>query len=549
MKLRISLGDGRLSILSEGFNKYEARGFLFFYAENNIKPEANIVKFAKINKGIVVQEEALVVRILNDPFRSVPLYITQMKQGDIIVFSNFEDCFGFSGFEPEYDRIGFWETILYGGGIGTRTILRNVKQMIAASKVIIDKKTNTYTISRYWDFDIFEDTTIGSIEEAGRGLYNRLTDIFSTLTTSAFYLLGMSGGVDSRITLAFLSRHVKKDRIRLYTYGYDERILEYSYAKMVAANLNVALPEFHILKADAYEKALRTINLESGGQIGIGHCHTYDYLAKNADRLKEQLHISTMYSDAILGWEAVYPKRNENIKDSSYFKVPPVPLTKDIWDEIENDVSELFKPYHPEYNFSSIDEFKYVTERNAKFHMYLAFLHRKYVNTLTPFADFDLLTYMISMPAQFRHQKRLSDYVLERYFPEISLDNIGNISSRCWWGPKFAGYFAFIEKGLINRLNTLLFRISGGRHQIFDKYMTETWRQVLYTHLNEALDEALRTLFECEIIDSKQRQYFYKPAISFSGVGIGERFQIIGLAELIKSTMLQPPKTEECESL
>ena len=42
--------------------------------------------------------------------------------------------------------------------------------------------------------------------------------------------MGMIGGMDSRITLTFLSKYVPKENLELFTYGFDERLLEYKYA-------------------------------------------------------------------------------------------------------------------------------------------------------------------------------------------------------------------------------------------------------------------------------------------------------------------------------
>jgi len=526
MRLVFKYSNGHISILNEGFHRLGVKDFLFFSTNENFKPNENIIDFAKQNKGIVFQEEESSIKIFNDPFRSIPLYITKLQSEEILIFSNPNDCLNFSGFNNlEYDHTGFWETVLYGSGIGTRTIFKNLKQMPAASVINISKETNTVTISRYWNFDIYENSSIDSIDKAGDGLYERLAAIFSKLRNDEQYLLGLSGGVDSRITIAMLSKFVDKNHIKTYTFGYDNRILEHYYAKKVSHILNIAMPYFHLLNASSYEKALRTINYESLGQVGIGHCHTYDYLEKNVWQLNGYKHISTMYSDAVLGWEAVYPKRKDRIEDSSYFKVLPVPLGKSIWEEIRADAEEILKAYQPQYGFSSIDEFKYVTERNVKFHMYLAFLHGKFIDTLTPFADFELLTYMISVPAIFRHNKCLIDYIFDRYFPQLSASKIGNISSRCWWGPQYTNYFNYIEKGIINRLNTVLFRITKGRYQVFDKYMTEVWRNVLYIQLNQKFNNALNTLQKYELINKEQKDFFSKPAISVNSAGIAERFQ------------------------
>ena len=528
------LSAGSISIFSKGLHRTDFKNFIFFGCNKNYDSESDIKNFAKRNKGIVIQDDASAVKVLNDPFRSIPLYIVKNKNEDIIVFSNFDDLFSFSEIDRSIDIVGFWESVFYGGVLGTRTLFKNIKQMIGASQINIDKATKTFTIERYWAFDIYEDKSIKSMDQAATGLYDRLNVIFSKLQRDSSYVMGLSGGVDSRLTLAFLSRHIIKNKLKLFTYGYNKRILEYVYAKKVSRTLNFNNPQFHVLDENSYIKALHTLVLESCGQVGMGHCHTYNYLSENADVLSSYEHISTMYSDAILGWEAVYPKKTSKLADSSYFNVLEIELSKEIKDKIHDDVAKVLSNYMPACGFSSIEEFKYVTERNVKFHMYLSYLHSKYVRTLTPFANYDLLSYMISVPIQFRYQKRLSDYVLQKYFPEVSLAKIGNISSRCWWGPKFAGYLPYLEKGMLNRINTFLFRVSNGQYQLFDKYITEDWRDILHNRLYQKLQDLLETLSKYAIIDKKQKVYFSKFSVHVGGLGLAERFQIIGLAELIK---------------
>ena len=107
--------------------------------------------------------------------------------------------------------------------------------------------------------------------------------------------MGMSGGMDSRITLTFLSKYVPKENLELFTYGFDERLLEYKYACEVAAALGLNKPKFHKLTKDSYKKAMDYLPQMSGGQIGINHCHIIDYLNNNNWMIQAQKNTPLCY--------------------------------------------------------------------------------------------------------------------------------------------------------------------------------------------------------------------------------------------------------------
>ena len=165
----------------------------------------NVKNFNIKQNGIQIIEDNNKIEIYNDPFRTVPLFITKDLKGKLIIFSNFEDYYKFENVDKSIDEAGFWEIILFGSGLWTRTLYTNVEQMPAASKIIVDKITNEYQIEKYWDFNIVENKSINSLEKAAKGLYNRLDAIFSKLDRNQKYVMGMSGGMDSRITLAIIN--------------------------------------------------------------------------------------------------------------------------------------------------------------------------------------------------------------------------------------------------------------------------------------------------------------------------------------------------------
>jgi hypothetical protein len=493
-----------------------------------------------INKnGIQLVDYIDKIEIYNDPFRTVPLFITKNEADELIIFSEFKDYYDFELVDRSVDEAGFWEIIIFGSGLWTRTLYKNVMQMPSATCITINKKSEQFSISRYWHYDIKEDESIQSIEQAADGMFEILDNIFSKLDKKQLYLLGMSGGLDSRITLAFLSKHVPKNNIKLFTFGFDRNILEYEYAKSVANSLGVSAPEFHQLSAKSYKEALNYLPSLSGGQISVNHCHILDYLGKN--NFSDFRHISTYFSDAVFGFDCTTPKKLEEIQFNYYAKVISnyKNIAPAIKEDIINDSLKIFAGYNVGANFSTLDEFKYLTERNQKFHMLLGSLQNKFVATDFIYADMELLRYSLSMPLKYRENKNVIDTLLDKYFKNISSSALNNISSRdsknsalrFQWGSKFSGMFNWNLFRFLNRVNSILRVLTKGRIQFLNKYQTEEHERLLYSDFEENLHLATAKFLSMGILNSRQKVEF--DFLPIKSAGVSERYAIISLAKIL----------------
>lgn len=489
--------------------------------------------------GIQVVDRDDCIEIYNDPFRTVPLFITKDASGRLIVFSDFGDFYDLDGVNRDVDQAGFWEIVLFGSGLWTRTLYKNVQQMPGATRIIIQKPTNEYKIERYWGFNVPVDESIDTIQSATDGLYDRLEAIFSKLDKNKKYIMGMSGGMDSRITLAFLSKHIPKENVSLFTYGFDEGILEYRYAKEISEALGFETPCFHWLTIDSYRNAAKYLPRMSGGQIGINHCHILDYL-KGKD-WKRFTQISTYYSDAIFGWDCISPKKISDLNDNYYVK--SIMKCEYLPEKIKNDVIEdsldIFSGYEASSNYSSLDEYKYVTERNQKFHMYLAAIQGKYIANELVYANLDLLKYALSVPIEFREQKKLLDCLLDKYFKDIDTHGFKNISSRDFknassrfqWKSKLSGLVEWYYFKFLNRANAVLRIVTNGSLWLLNRYQTEEQERLLYSEFSSDLYSATSRFVELNIMTNEQKKYWDK--LPHGSSGVGERFALISLAKIL----------------
>lgn len=480
--------------------------------------------------GIQIIENETKIEIYNDPFRTIPLFITKDKNNELIIFSNFEDFYKMKNVDKTIDEAGFCEIVLFGSGLWTRTLYKNVEQMPSASKIIIDKQTNKYTIERYWNFNIEEDKSINSIEKAAQGLYDRLDSIFSKLDRNQKYVMGMSGGMDSRITLAFLSKYIPKENLELFTYGHDERLLEYKYACEVAAVFGYNKPIFHKLTKKSYESAKKYLPKMSGGQIGVNHCHILDYFHNS--NLVDRVQISTYYSDAILGWDTKEGKKLNNIETNWYTNILeksiPLSIEENIKKSITEDSVKIFEYLNDKANYCSLDEYKYVSERNQKFHNYLASIQNRLITTELPFVNYDLFTYTQSIPSKYKYEKQLIDYILKNYF---NIDKLGNISSRFQWGSRFSNVKQWYNFKLLNRINAILRPLTKGNIQLLNKFQTEEQERLLYRDFHNDLKNSTSKFVDLGLMTKAQKRFW--DTLPLKSSGIGERYYLISLGQIL----------------
>ena len=500
------------------------------YEIDIIEPIQKFISFDIRKKELQIIDSGHYLLIYSDPFRSQALYIYSGKK-KLTIFKNFQKFLEKKDeFSNEIDKIGFYETILYGTPLWSRTIYKNITQLPAATFIKINKLTGKYIISRYWNFDIKEDKSIKTISDAAHELHSHLSRKYNSLDKEKNYCMGLSGGMDSRISLAYLSSSIPRNKISLFTFGFNEKILEYEYAKKIAKALEVDAIRFHKLECEHYKDALTYLPTESLGHIANNHSHITSFL-KSLSTPSNMTHISNYYSDAIFGYATHLPKKSllndtnsylEKLKNAKFIK-------NEIREQILLDIEKLLCGYDHSSNFSSQSEYIYLTERNPKFHLNLVNCQDKFITTLTPFVDFELLKFMLSIPLKYKEQKIILDEIFKLFFPSISQENIGEISSR--FSPRFSKNIDWITFRYFNLINSILRKFSYGKIQISNKFQTEEQDKLLYTCFHKELKQATKNFYELGLIDTATKKYFNN--IPLRAIGGDQRYTLISINRLI----------------
>ena len=486
--------------------------------------------------GVQIVNTAVGYDVYNDAFSSIPVFITTLLDGRLFLFSDFRDFYNRHDVLPKVDLAGFWEILLFGSCLHTRTLYHSVFQLPSASRIQINFEKKTFVIKSDWNFIVEENPGIVSMEQAALGLYERLRERFGEYSDDDKYIMGLSGGLDSRLSLAFLSQSI--NNLDTFTFGFSFKLYEAVQAVKVAQALKVKAPVFHKLTKNSYVQALDYLPYISGGQISINHCHMIDYF-KNTE-WDGRIQISNYFSDALFGFAAKSEKSYTRLEDTAEFLTLNKTnfLSVDIRDEIIDDLKKVYQRYDKSANFSSFNEFKYVVERNSKFHALLAFSQGRFIKTDLAYANFELLKYMLSVPLKFREHKAILDFVFKKFFKSVSTDKLMTVSSR---GFKHCEKTSF--SGRLNQLNdvcqfkicnasnSFLRKITGGKVQILNPFQTEELDRILYRDFRTILYRSSLELLQKQIISGEAVSFFNK--IPFRGMGSSVRFSLISLATLL----------------
>ena len=472
-----------VDISSSGFFVEKSNSSVFICGDIKLSPVtidniSNPHEFSKQMKGILIDVKSDCINITNDPFCSIPIYFYRKENLYYVTTEPYD--FSVEN-DVEIDRAGVWETILFGSCIWDRTIYKKLFQFPSASELVIKKEG--VKLARYWDFNIEEDSSLKDETSVITALDKKLCSIFRAIPDRK-YLMGISGGLDSRLTAAYLKKVNKAHLVDTFTYCSMPKSLDYLLAKEVCSNYGLKEPELCVLDEMSYRSKINFLPKYTCGQIGIQHSHICSILAVDRENT-DCIQLSNYFSDALFGFDC------SGTKDISYNNISLKSVLNNIPDlesgirtSIECDIDKLFAKFNSASNYSSLDEFKYVTERNQKFHMNLVFQQSRFMDTCSPYANFELLEFMMSIPLHIRKRKKILDLLFETGIVENF--QTGDISSRHFIaGNEFsnqglATIFKKIDFKLQNVLSAFTAKITRGKIVYPNKYHTESHVNILH---------------------------------------------------------------------
>jgi hypothetical protein len=434
------------------------------------------IEAAKHSKGIIVLDDISGIRILNDPFCSIPLYYTETATN---FYASSNPQFLIDYRTHTYDPVGVWESLLLHSPLWNRTPYKGVKFLPSACELKVVRETK---ISRYWNFE-FEPSSMAFNKKAYLGALDDLINQKFCEIKADTLCMGLSGGNDSRLAAHYLALNKNRySKIKLVTYAAHPNSYEFRYSCEVARTLGLEAPHLHLLDDSHYCDALNYLPQWSAGQINNLHCHLASYLKEVDAQVGREVHLSTYYTDAVFGYACGKPVNLSEIEYSSAYQdiMNASYIPSAIHAEILDDLRLALKPSSgADGYFSSLDELKYITERNPRFHISLAFIQHQFRQTALPFADIDVLQMVMKAPISFRESKGILTELLNHINPNLT--NIGSsANTEYFYGSKSrlrnGNLFERAKFGkfrLLNMTTQLLSKLSGGTLRICNPFQTE----------------------------------------------------------------------------
>jgi len=126
---------------------------------------------------------------------------------------------------------------LFGYLLGDKTFFEHIYQLPPAS--ILEVSKNDIKLTKYWDYNYNEGHDLKPKEE----LINELGDLWQKsverrIKKDEKIIIPLSGGLDSRVTLAAALKCTSKEKIVTFTFG-EKESLDFEIGKMVAEKAGV----------------------------------------------------------------------------------------------------------------------------------------------------------------------------------------------------------------------------------------------------------------------------------------------------------------------
>ena len=526
----------QLNIRSHGLYERQLHGRTVISTIQGVNADAwDVREAAKRSKGIIVCSDAKGIHILNDPFCTLPLYYIDTAT-HFTASSDPQVLIDYA--THPYDEVGVWETLLLNSPLWNRTPYKNVKFLPAACELRVGTEARLH---RYWNFEFEPASTSFNQRTFFSNFDDLLSQKFSEIKGDTL-CMGLSGGNDSRLAAHYLAKNKHRfSEIELVTYAAHPNSNEFRYASEVASALNFATPRLHLLKDIHYLDALEYLPQWSAGQINNQHGHLASFLKNSSVMTGDKVHLSNYYTDAVFGFDCGPAQPLDDIQTCTVYQTIKNDhnISESIRDEIIEDCRLALSPAPgSDRFFSSLNEFKYVVERNPRFHLSLAFIQSQFLPTTLPFADLDVLTMAMQAPMTVRAHKGILENLLEQVSPRIA--SIGSsANTEYFYGAKsrlqngtITERLEFRKFRFLNMSTQLLAKLTGGTLRFGNPYQTEDQISIYrrsFGHMSAAIlaNEALRECLGAEAIEN-----MFKDELVLRN--LAQRFHLISFHHLSK---------------
>jgi len=123
-------------------------------------------------------------------------------------------------------------------------------------------------------------------------------------------------------------------------------------------------------------------------------------------------------------------------------------------------------------------------------------------NIINPFCNIELLKLLLSIPVEYRYDKKILKQIILEINPHFLSNNFSDTSNQAVYFRKdfktilksIASNFGSVFLLMVRGINALLFKLLGPDHLLFDKRATELHSSVLHRSFSSYLSDSLKRL-------------------------------------------------------
>lgn len=490
--------------------------------------------------GVWIGDDENNYMIVTDIYGKLPIYVYEHNNA-VVLFSHFDELLDeVPGILLTLDIVGIWESMIYGMAIDKRTIFNEIKLLGPASVLLINKNSGRMS-NRYYDNLSFSKNQETSKERVGKTVAELLQSVLSQYKID-HCLLPLSGGVDSRLLAASLTKVLGPDNITALSFASRRNSYELVYAKRVCEMLGIKDWRHHILTPQSYTRSLQVFPKRTGGMISIAHGHLYDALVTRSPEWEGMTLVSGAFADAAGGYGAQDPRIVSTELSSSFYcrhldKMNGALDLGNTANEILNDISNIYNRWKNDSSIETFNEFSYINQRQTRLLFAQSLLYQDILPVVQPYSDGSLSQYLLGLPYEIRHYKQSIRYAIRHIDKRLfDLPDISSLLRRKY--PRDY-YHHFVSK-VVNNSARVLTTLSNDKTLFFSPYQTECQDYYLRTYHRNLAIESLNMFLQKGIIsggqfkllaDKPYKQYGggIQTAIQYSAITIAPTFRLLGI--------------------
>ncbi|MGV8141085.1 MAG: glycosyltransferase [Candidatus Woesearchaeota archaeon] len=389
--------------------------FRFFTKKENLK---KLKLFKGRYSGCFIDKKENVILIFNDQLGLNDLFY-YYKKSQLIVSDKFTEFFKIKKFYiTDLDQTALAEFMLYEHVLTDRTFIKDVKLLPYASVIKFDFDEKI-TLLKYWSFQYApkkEFNSVKSLEQLS-ALFIQSVNRIKLLNQNKTFALGLSGGLDSRLVAKYaLDAGIK---IKPFVFGHKNSDA-YIIAKKIAKELKLNVKELNI-KDNFYYLKNEHINYDPMMNI----MYT-SYCSIKNDLPKADCMLTGFNGDNIFGSHIKKSDFNTNIsiiqKIQKRYELKPhlEILSSEAKQMILDDLAGYQNLKLDDWNICEIFNFENRQLRFIKNSCSFDFYGKFENKTYSPFADIDLVEFVLKLPLKELKNSELYYDFFGKYLPDLA---------------------------------------------------------------------------------------------------------------------------------